>query len=32
MMLTGVVPATDYLKDSGLPLSTRGELIVDKVS
>ena len=27
----GVVPATDFLMDSGLTLSTRGEVIVDEV-
>ena len=25
----GVVPATEFLKDSGLPLSGRGEVVVD---
>ena len=25
----GVVPATEFLKDSGLPLSERGEVVVD---
>lgn len=27
----GVVPETDFLKESSLPLSSRGELVVDKV-
>jgi NAD(P)H-nitrite reductase large subunit len=27
----GVVPATDFLKDSGLPISRRGEVVVDEV-
>lgn len=27
----GVVPETDFLKDSKLPMSKRGELIVDQV-
>ena len=27
--LPGVVPATDFLKDSGLPLSGRGEVVVN---
>ena len=29
--LTGVVPATDFLKDSGIPMTSRGEVIVDEV-
>ncbi len=28
---TGVVPATEFLKDSGVPMTPRGEVIVDKV-
>ncbi len=29
---TGALPATEFLKDSGLSLTPRGEVIVDKVS
>ncbi len=32
IFFVGVVPATEYLKESGLPMTSRGELIVDKVS
>ncbi len=28
---SGVVPATDFLKDSDVPMSQRGEVIVDEV-
>ena len=28
---TGVMPATDYLKESDLPLTSRGEVEVDEV-
>ena len=28
---TGVVPATTFLKDSGVPMTSRGEVVVDKV-
>lgn len=31
-MLPGVVPATAYLKDSGLAITDRGFISVDKVS
>ena len=27
----GVIPSTDFLKASGVPLSNRGDVIVDKV-
>jgi len=27
----GVIPSTDFLKASGVPLSSRGDVIVDKV-
>lgn len=27
----GVIPSTDFLKSSGVPLSSRGDVIVDKV-
>ena len=30
--IAGVVPATEYLKESGLPMTGRGELVVDSVS
>lgn len=30
--LPGVVPSTDFLKSSGVKLSSRGDVIVDKVS
>ena len=32
LFYTGVVPATNFLKDSGLPMSGRGEVLVDKVN
>ena len=32
MFLLGVIPSTDFLKNSGVPLSSRGDVIVDKVS
>lgn len=28
---SGVIPSTDFLKGSGVPLSSRGDVIVDKV-
>ena len=28
----GVIPSTDFLKSSGVPLSSRGDVVVDKVS
>ena len=31
MVHVGVVPATDFLKDSGLPMTGRGEVVVDEV-
>ena len=27
----GVIPSTDFLKSSGVPLSSRGDVVVDKV-
>lgn len=27
----GVIPSTDFLKTSGVPLSARGDVVVDKV-
>ena len=27
----GVIPSTDFLKASGVPLSNRGDVVVDKV-
>ena len=30
-MFLGVVPATDFLKDSGINLTSRGFITVDKV-
>lgn len=32
LCLPGVAPATQFLKDSGLPLNRKMELVVDKVS
>ena len=29
--LLGVIPSTDFLKASGVPLSSRGDVVVDKV-
>lgn len=31
LSLSGVIPSTDFLKGSGVPLSSRGDVIVDKV-
>ena len=31
MVHVGVVLATDFLKDSGLPMTGRGQVIVDEV-
>lgn len=31
-LFQGVVPSTDFLKNSGVSLSSRGDVIVDKVS
>lgn len=31
LSITGVVPATTFLKESGLPITGRGEVLVDKV-
>lgn len=28
----GVIPSTDFLKSSGVPLSSRGDVVVDNVS
>ena len=29
--VAGVIPATDFLKESGLPMTGRGEVVVDQV-